>query len=214
VGLLSAHEIDVPHRAANAARQRRRPNEAGRPVSQEIDRSHRRDVLDPRELADRVRCRPLIARLIKVDASSACPQINEVCCARSVYVRQTDTALVKLIPKIEPRSVVHCYLWAKIGISEIGPVTDLAVADTHEVGQSVAGHVGQVDGLGAVRENELGAFFFVECLRYPLGGRKPPLGKAPVPGQNLGLCNQDVGMAVAVEVDKPQVGIVPGDVWQ
>ena len=53
---------------------------------------------------------------------------------------------------VEPRRVVHRDLGAEPAVAEVRPVADLAVADAHEVGQPVAGHVGEVDGLRAVGE--------------------------------------------------------------
>ena len=45
------------------------------------------------------------------------------------------------------RRVVHRDLGAEAAVAEIRPVADLAVADAHQVGQAVAGHVGQIDRL-------------------------------------------------------------------
>ena len=76
---------------------------------------------------------------------------------------------------VEPRRVVHRHLGAEAAVAEVGPVADLAVADAHEVGQPVAGHVGEVDGLRAVGEDEARAFLLVERLAHALApGRSRP----------------------------------------
>ena len=46
----------------------------------------------------------------------------------------------------------------------MGPIADFAVADADEVGEAVAGEVGQVDGLFGIGKHEARTFFFVVGL--------------------------------------------------
>ena len=89
-------------------------------------------------------------------------------------------------------------------MAEVGPVADVAVADPHEVGAPVAGHVGEVDALLAVGEHHARAGDPPRCAETALGERLVP-GDGAVRGQ------QRVGVPVAVEVDEAQVGVVPAD---
>ena len=58
------------------------------------------------------------------------------------------------VRRVEPRRVVHRDLGAEAAVAEVRPVADLAVADAHEVGEAVAGHVGEEDRLRAVGEDQ------------------------------------------------------------
>ena len=82
---------------------------------------------------------------------------------------------------VEPRRVVHRDLGAEAAVAEVGPVADLAVADAHEVGQAVAGHVGEVDGLRAVGEDECGAGLFVERCAHDARGAEALLAERAMP---------------------------------
>ena len=111
---------------------------------------------------------------------------------------------------VEPGRAIHRHLRAEAAVAEVRPVADFAVADAHEVGQAVARHVGEVDRLRAVGEHDARAL----ALRRAGSGRESPAPKPSseqrrVPGEGVVLGDQNVGDAVAGQVDEPQVRIVP-----
>ena len=67
--------------------------------------------------------------------------------------------------------------------------------------------VGEIDGLGAVGEDEARAFLLVQRLRDAAGRAEALLGQRGVPDEGIVFGDQHVGMAVAVEVDELQVGV-------
>ena len=115
--------------------------------------------------------------------------------------------VVELVRVVEPGRVVHRDLGAEAAVAQVGPVADLAVADADEVGQAVAGQVGEVDGLRAVGEDEARALLLVERLRDAAGRAEALLGQRGVPDEGVVFGDQHVGVAVAVEVDEPQVRV-------
>ena len=120
------------------------------------------------------RLAPAVAGLVEVEAHAVACQVDDVGGARAVDVGQADAPLVELIGVVEPGRVVHRDLGAEAAVAEVRPVADLAVADAHEVGEAVAAHVGEVDGLRAVGEDEPRALLLVQRL----GGRCAP-GRSP-----------------------------------
>ena len=109
---------------------------------------------------------------------------------------------------------VHGHLGAEPPEAEVGPVADLAVAHSDQVGEAVAGHVRQVDGLLRIGEHQPRA----PLLAPWIGGEGPPpvteavKTEGGVPGEGVVAGDQHVGEAVSVEVDHAQVRVVPGDV--
>ena len=154
-----------------------------------------------------LRLAPAVARLVEVETHAVAVQVDDVGGAGAVDVGQADALLVELIRVVEPGRVVHRDLGAEAAVAEIGPVADLAVADAHQVGEAVAGHVGEVDGLGAVGEDEARAFLFVQRLRDAPGRAEAFLGQRRVPDEGVVFGDQHVGVAVAVEIDELQVGV-------
>ena len=134
-------------------------------------------------------------------------QVDDVGGAAAVDVGQADALLVELVRVVEPGRVVHRHLGAEAAVAEVGPVADFAVADADDVGQAVAGEVGEVDGLRAVGEDDARALLLVERLRDAPGRAEALLGQRGVPDEGVVLGDQHVGMAVAVEVDEPEVRV-------
>lgn len=50
--------------------------------------------------------------------------------------------------------VVHRDLCVEAAVAQVRPIADLAVADTHKVGQAIVTEIGQVDELGAISEDQ------------------------------------------------------------
>ena len=96
---------------------------------------------------------------------------------------------------VEPGRVVHRDLGAEAAVAEVRPVADLAVADAHDVGQAVAGHVGQVDRLRAVGEDDRGPLLFVERHAHAQRRAETVLSKRWMPGEGVVLGDQHVGDA-------------------
>ena len=115
--------------------------------------------------------------------------------------------MVELVRVVEPGRVVHRDLGAEAAIAEVGPVADIAVADADDVGQAVAGEVGQVDGLRAVGEDDARAFLFVERLRDAPRRAEALFGQRGVPDEGVVLGDEHIGVAVAVEIDELHVGV-------
>ena len=67
--------------------------------------------------------------------------------------------------------------------------------------------VGEVDGLGAVGEDEARALLLVERLRDAPGRAEALLGQRGVPDEGVVFGDQHVGVAVAVQVDELQVRV-------
>src|SRR5262249_13592135 len=97
---------------------------------------------------------PAVARLIQIDLDAVRGEIEDVGCSGSIRVGQLDTLLVEQIRRVEPRRTIHGHLAAEMSVAEVRPITDLAVADPHNVRQSVTGHVSQIDRLRAVGEDD------------------------------------------------------------
>ena len=114
-------------------------------------------------------------------------EIDDIGRAGAVDVGQPDALLVELVRVVEPGRVVHTDLGAEAAVAQVGPVADLAVADARQVGQAVAGQVGQVDGLRAVGEHQTGAFFFIQRLSDAAGCAEAFFGQRGVPDKGISL---------------------------
>src|SRR6266852_3626177 len=105
--------------------------------------------------------------------------------------------------------MVHLHLGAETAVAKIGPVTDFSIADANDIGEPVAGEVGEEDRLGAVGQENGGSGLFVEGLQH--GGLRAEsiFGERRMPAEHLFLGNENVGMAVAGQVNEFKVRIVP-----
>ena len=99
-----------------------------------------------------------------------------------------------------------------MAVSQVRPVADFAIAYAHEVGQAVSRHIGQINGLGAIGEDQSRALLFIDGLAHILGGAEPGFGQRRVPGKGLVFGNQDVRMAITGEVDEFEIGVAPRDI--
>ena len=97
----------------------------------------------------------------------------------------SDTALIELIEIVKQRRVVHGYLRAEPAVAQVGPVADLAVANADQIREAVAGQVSQVDGFGAVGENEARPVLLVQRLWDTFGGAESRLSQRAVPSRTL-----------------------------
>ncbi len=129
--LLASHEIDEAHRLAGVARQRRRPDQARRPVAEEISCGHCRKIGDGWILTEKRRVAPTITGLIEIQANAIMREIDNIGGPGAVDVGQAHPLLIELFRRVEPRCIVHRHLSAKLSVTEAWPVAHFAVADTH-----------------------------------------------------------------------------------
>ena len=122
--------------------------------------------------------------------------------------------MVEEVGRVEPRGVRHADFGAKTAVAEVRPVADFAVADAHNVAQAVARHVGEVDGLRAVSEDDARSVLFVESLHDALRGTEASLSKRLVPNEDVTLADQEISVTVARQVDEFQVGVVEREIGQ
>ena len=134
-------------------------------------------VVDAREDAQDVRLAPTVAGLVEVEAHAVAVQVDDVGGAGAVDVGQPDASVVELVRVVEAGRLVHGDLGAEAAVAQVGPVADLAVADAHQVGEAVAGHVGEIDGLGAIGEDQARAFLFIQRLMDAAGRAEAFLGQ-------------------------------------
>lgn len=59
-------------------------------------------------------------------------QVDDVSRAAAVDVGQAEALPIELVREVKPRRIVHCDLSAEAAITQVRPVADLAVADTHQ----------------------------------------------------------------------------------
>ena len=154
-----------------------------------------------------LRLAPAVARLVEVEAHAVTVQVDDVGGAAAVDVGQADALVVELVRVVEPGRVVHGDLGAEAAVAQVGPVADFAVADADEVGQTIAGEVGEIDGLRAVGEDDARAFLLIQRLRDALGRAEALFGERGMPDEGVVFGDQHVGVAVAVEIDELQVRI-------
>ena len=207
--LLAAHQVDIAHVAPDIAGLLRHPDQAGCAVAQEVHRLHRGEIVDPRKRRQRLRVAPAVAGLVEIEPHPLGGEIDDVGGARSVDIGQTDAARIEQILRLEPRCIVHRDLGAELAIADVGPVADRAVADADDVGKTVPGHVGQKNTLRSIGEDDRGAFLLVHGLDHTKGRVEPGFGQRGIPAEDVVLGDQHVGMAIAVEIDEAQIGIVP-----
>ena len=150
---------------------------------------------------------PAVAGLVEVQGHAVAGEVDQVNGAGAVDVRQPNAALIEAVRPVEVRRLVHRDLRAEAAVAEVGPVTDLAIADAHQVDQTIAVHVGREDRLRGVGEDEARTGLFVERLLHPQRGTEAFLGERCVPDERVVFGDQHVGVTIAVQVDEAQVGI-------
>ena len=91
--------------------------------------------------------------ILSLRRSSSNQSTRLLSCSRSIRIGKMDAPLVELVGRIEPRGIIHCYLGTKATITKVGPVTHFAVANAHEIAQTVTRHVRQVNGFNGRLRN-------------------------------------------------------------
>ena len=130
-------------------------------------------------------------------------QVDDVGHARAIDVSQADTSLIELIGRVEPWGVVHRDFGSEASVAQVRPVAYLAVANAHEVGQAVAGHVGEIDRLAASGEDQPRPLLLIPRRRPSCRPSRSPLPPTRDTRSRFVLNYQDIGMAVTREVHEP-----------
>lgn len=73
--------------------------------------------------------------MIEIDSDTSAAELNNVGWPGTIGIGQMDTTLVEGLGIVEPGHVVHRELRNKAPIPDVGSVRDLAVANSHKVGQ-------------------------------------------------------------------------------
>ena len=209
MGLLPAHQIDVAHWPTRIAGQRRRPDQASRAVAEQVDGGGGRDALHCRDMVEGMLGAPSIAGLVEVQTDPVASKINKVGCSSAVDVGKTNPGWVEEVGSVEPWRPIHRHLRTEKTVPEIGPVTDLAGPDAHEITEAVSRHIRKKDGLALVREDQFGPFLLIEGRRYA-----PPWPEAVdcqrlMPPERTILGQEQVREPVPRQINEAQVGIPP-----
>src|SRR6185503_5328917 len=104
--------------------------------------------------------------MVEIKTCTVVLQIDDVGDARAIDIGKSDTYLIELIGRVEPRSARHRHLRSELSVTKIGPIANLAVANARKISHTIARHIGNEDRLCAVGEKEMRAFLFVEQLPH------------------------------------------------
>lgn len=105
--------------------------------------------------------------------------------------------------------MVHGHLSAEPSVTPIRPIADLAIADTQDIRQTIAGHVGEVGRLGAVSEHDPRPPPFLQRYGHTDAGSETFTEKRRVPGEGVIFGDKDIGDAIAGEINEPEIWIAP-----
>ena len=197
-----AGQVRVPKRAARVVRVAGGPDQAGGAGAEHVggfDGVHRVDRGQPGQCLGR---REPVAGVVAVQPYPVRRQVEDVGDAGAVHVGQPQPPRVEQFLRVEPGSAVHGDPRAEPPVADVGVVADLAVADADEIGQAVAGHVGQVHAVGAVGQQQPRPAVLVGGGGHGDPGAETRPAQRRVPGQGLGLGDQQVGQPVTIEVDQ------------
>src|SRR2546423_13127683 len=100
-------------------------------------------------------------------------QIDDIDDARAIEVRESNATLIELIGSVEPRRIVHCHLGAKTAVTKVGPVADFAIPNAHEIGESVTGHICEIDRLCSICKDQGRTEFLIMRVANTLCRSKP-----------------------------------------
>ena len=145
-------------------------------------------------------------------------QVDQIGGAAAVDVGQQQALGIKQFGMVEQGRVVHRHLRPEAPVAQIRPIADLpamhAGADAHHIRLAIAAHVSQVDAFGAIGEHHPRPVLLIPRQWHPLRFLKALLLQGAVPHEHIALADQQICVAVAVEVDEAQVGVAEVDVRQ
>jgi hypothetical protein len=204
MGLLATHQVDIAHGPLRVGHERRRPDQAVGAIAEEIENAGRGDAFDRREVGEKASRAPSISGLVEIELDGAAGEVNQVDGSGSINVSEADATAVEEIGSVENRRVIHGDLGTEFSVTQIRPVADIAIADSYEVGKTIAAHVRQENGFRAVCKDEPGSQLFVQSLRQVLFVRKSQRGQRFIPAKGGAFANEKVGKAVPGEVNEFQ----------
>src|SRR4029079_8916317 len=124
---------------------------------------------------------PRIPRLVEIQMHAVAAEVDDVGRTAAGDVCEPDATRIELIGSVEPRRIAHRNLGPEPAVSEVWPVTDLAVADTNDVREPVARHVREVCRLCALCEQNARPHLFIERLLHPDRGAETVLAERRIP---------------------------------
>ncbi len=147
--------------------------------------------------------------MVEVEDGRVRVQVQNVGDARPVEVREPDALGIEALWSIEPRRAVHRNLGPEARVAEVGPITDLAVANAHEIREAVAAHVREEDRLRRVGEGDARSLLLVQPVAHALGRGEAVLAQRAVPDEGLVLGHHEVGQPVPGEIEEANIRVVP-----
>ena len=172
VGLAGGHQVDVGELGAAEVREIGGPDEGRGALAEDVDELDVAEGVDGRDAVEVDGGGEGVARLVAVEPGAVVADVKEVGGAGAVDVAGPEAVGAEAIGAIEDRRAAHGDRAAEATSSEVGPVGDVTVADAADVGEAVAGHVGEVEGLARVGPEELGAGLLVGGAREGEGRAK------------------------------------------
>jgi hypothetical protein len=184
-------------------------------MTKEIDDGESSEIAGPWDTLQQTLLGQAVSVLVEIDTNTIRAKIKNVRRPRAIGVRKVNAPLIKRSGIVKPGCVVKSDLGPESSVADIGPVTNLSVANAHQIRQPVAGHVGDIDGFRAVRENKARTVLFPEGMRNAISLSEAFLGHRFEPsGEGLVFRKENVGMAIAGEVEEAKIGILPIDFGQ
>ena len=202
------HQLHVVQRPNAPAHRDRSPDQARRAVPEQVDDLHllgaglRAHPLEQRGV------RPAVARLVEPQAHAVAAHVQQVGGPAAVEVREPDPARVERVGPIEARRALHVDARPEAAVAQRRPVAHRAVADPHHVGEPVAAHVGEEELASVAGEQKTRPLVLVVGQRDGEGGIEALAALARVDDEPVALGHEQLGDAVAVEVDEAAVGVV------
>jgi hypothetical protein len=127
--------------------------------------------------------------------------------ARAIDIGQADTLLLELVGFVETGRIIHAHPRAEVAIAQVRPVAHLAIADAHQVGQSIAAQVGEVDRLCTACKDKAWTFLFFRRLCNSKSWTKAFLSQGWMPDKDVIFGDHYIGMTIPIQIDKLQVWI-------
>ena len=218
MGLALRHQRQIAQLPAAVPRQGGRPHQAGGAVAEQIHAGHLGAGVDRRERRQGRHGAPAVARLVEGQPHALAMQVDQIGGAAAVDVRQQQAPRIEQFRMVEQGRVVHRHLGAEPPVAQIRPIADLLAslpgADAHHIRQPVAAHIRQVQALAPIGEQHPRPLLLIPGQRHSLALAESFLRQGAMPHQRLPRAQQQVGVAIAIEVDEAQVGVVEVEVGQ
>src|SRR5580658_9823178 len=87
--------------------------------------------------------------------------VDDVGTTVAIRVRQFDPPLLKQCVIVKPRDIIHDDFGAENSIAVVMPDTYFVLSNAHKIGQAVARHVGEINRLHSIGEDDVRSAVFV-----------------------------------------------------